>query len=173
MGCDIHGFLEIKKDNKWQVFEAEIFVDDTFLTGRKYAIPFYYRSYGLFGFLANVRNYSCVPCISDLKGLPDDSEYLNIKLEKPEDYGYGYKDIAYTKKESIDKDWNYHSHTYLTLKELLEFDYDQEFVNKRKQDKPTVTIKEFLGESYFKKLELLKTLDNNPENVRLIIWFDN
>lgn len=53
MGCDIHAFVEVYT-NQWD------YVDDLEL----------YRSYGLFGFLADIRNYSCVPPISKCRGLP-------------------------------------------------------------------------------------------------------
>ena len=165
MGCDIHLMTEIKKDNKWELNEELLFIDDY----SKSDSPFDRRSYRIFAFLADVRqrdNFKITP-ISEPKGLPKDSEYLNTPLEKPENYSYyGYDNgTAYTKEGQIECDVDCHSLTYLTLKELLDFDYEQKATE-------TETYREYLMEGYFEELEILKTL-GEPENVRIVFWFDN
>ena len=138
MGCDIHSSVQVFEENQW------IEVMDDWLN---------YRSYGLFGFLANVRNYSQVPVISIPRGLPADFRDLD---------GYGY-----------------HNASWLALRELLNFDYDQKFINRRcggttlpEEDGELTTIRDFLGSSYFNKLEEIK--DFGPsEKVRVVFWFDN
>ena len=59
MGCDIHSFTEKrnKGNNKWEVLEG--------------LNPFDWRSYSVFAFLADVRNYDHCEPISQPKGLPD------------------------------------------------------------------------------------------------------
>ncbi len=192
MGADIHIFAEVKKDNKWKKLTDDIFPDGP---DRKTSHPFDWRSYGMFGFLADVRNYSNIPPLGDKKGLPDDSEYLNSELQSPTGFNYGYVDngTAYTVKESVEKDLDYHSKSYYTLKELVDFDYDKTFEDLR-YTKTTkllgggiisngaevaepghgsiTTFREFLGEGFFEHIEILKTLES-PENVRIIFWFDN
>jgi hypothetical protein len=181
MGADIHLFTEVRKNGKWQ--KADI--DEAFG----------WRSYGLFGFFADVRNYSHVPQLADPKGLPNDSEYLNTPLDEPQRYIYGGYDngTAYTKKGEIECDMNYHSLSWFTLKELMDFDYDQTFedrrtikttvysngsklIDGRAEVEPgqgtKITFREFLGSHYFDQITDLQSL-GQPEDIRIIFWFDN
>lgn len=192
MGADIHSFAEVRKDGKWLRVEEPVFDD---YGDKKTTEPFRWRSYAVFGFLADVRNYShCTP-ISEPKGLPDDSEYLNTPLDEPQNYSYyGYDNgTAYTNKGEIECDANYHSMSWLTLKELLDYDYEQKFWDRRitrtttlpngaiysngaalaeEGEGETITYREHLGEGFFKDIEVLKTL-GSPEDVRIVFWFDN
>lgn len=178
MGTDIHSFAEIRINGKWKRVEDKIFGENPYISTE----PFGWRSYAVFGFLADVRNYShCVP-LAEPKGLPSDSEYLN-KDERGKD--------AFDHLESYYND--YHSHSYFTLKELLDFDYNQTFWDRRitrtihypgggsysngaslaeEGEGEIITYKEHLGEGFFKDIEVLKGL-GNPEDVRIIFWFDN
>ncbi len=165
MGADIHCFAEVKKYGKWEI-NTEI--DE----------PFGNRNYGVFGFLADVRNYCCIPRIAELKGLPNDSEYLNSK---------GRWDK--TRRLEIENDVDYHSCSYLTLKELIDFDYTKTFENLRytetygnvsngaavheKGEGEIVSFEDYLGATFFRDIEILKILDENPENVRVVFYFDN
>lgn len=194
MGADIHIFAEIKKADKWEKLIEEIFPDYFGFTHLASA-PFDRRSYNVFGFLADVRNYSNSPNLGENKGLPDDSEYLNESLERPREYNYGYVNngMAYTRKEAIEKDIDYHSCGYYTLRELVEFDYENTFEDLRYTEtkklpnggsisngaaivepgKGTITtFREFLGEGYFKDIEILKRL-GDLDSVRIVFWFDN
>lgn len=179
MGCDIHPHVEVKVDDKWEISTEEVFSLDSFdrdyYKKEKSSEPFDWRSYSMFGFLAGVRNYDhCIP-ISEPKGLPDDcSEEIK---EAYEDY-------------SSDA----HSCSYLTLRELSEFDYNKEFWNRR-IFKPTynadgstsggngaslaeegegkiITYRENLGEWYFRHLEEMRELGES-DDVRIVFWFDN
>lgn len=192
MGCDIHIFAEIKKEGKWLRNEKKIFPD---WNDKKTDTPFDWRSYGMFGFFADVRNYSGTPVLAEPRGLPNDSEYLNALMDKPTSHNYGYFDngVAETQKQDIECDPNYHSLSYLTLKELIDFNYDTTFEDLRytkttrtpsgcvfsngaaiaeKGKVEIKTIKEFLGEGFFDELDRLKTL-GEPDDVRIIFYFDN
>lgn len=179
MGCDIHSFAEVKRDGKWERVTDNIFSpNDSFGATSE---PFGWRSYGMFGFLADVRNYSKVPCITgELRGLPNDSEYLN---------GPDRHNPEKTIKQINEEDWNWHSKSHIYLKELLEFNYDQQFEDRRytKQTSPNVfdgaaiaepgngqivSYREFLGSDFFEDLDILKIL-GQPEDVRVVFWFDN
>jgi len=93
MGCDIHSYAE-RKD------ESGKYVDLDF------------SPFGTFGFLADVRNYSAVPPISQPRGLPDD-----VSSEVPE----------------RDETWGSdgHSHSWLSVAELVSFDYDSAMEDRR------------------------------------------
>lgn len=191
MGADIHSFAEVRKDGKWLRVEEPVFDD---YGDKKITEPFGWRSYAVFGFFADVKNYShCTP-ISEPKGLPDDSEWLN----SPSKYAYAINPMSgepipenerETNKKDVQEDGNYHSMSWLTLKELLDYDYEQKFWDRRvtKQTSPngwngaalaeegegqTITYREHLGEGFFKDIEVLKTL-GSPEDVRIVFWFDN
>lgn len=106
--------------------------------------PFDWRSYGRFGFLADVRNYSDVDPITEPRGFPADAS-----PEVRADYdGWG-----------VDA----HTPSWLTLEELSAYDYDQEIEDRRhtRQEGPNVfnggatcapgngkrmSLREFLGE---------------------------
>lgn len=196
MGCDIHSIAEVKTAAGWLPIESDGRVASwgTFFSKKTdYLSPFDWRSYAVFGFLAGVKNYSRCEPLSEPKGLPEDSEHLN----SPSPYAYdtnpmnGEK-IPDSEKETIKQDLlegGYHSHSYLTLKELTEFDYDKTFWDRRitKQTAPncwdgaalaeegegqTITYREHLGEGFFKDIEQLKTF-GQPEDVRVVFWFDN
>lgn len=177
MGCDIHSYAEVKKEGKWEVV-GEVFPMDDFeqefhlnyhKEKKTHKIhPFDWRSYGMFGFLADVRNYSYVPVIAEPKyGIPEDaSDFVRNLYEG-------------------DSDW--HTATWLTLKQLFDFNYDQVFWDRRvtkqvatnvwdgaatAEEGEHVTLREFLGPRFFRDLEILKSL-GKPEDVRVIFWFDN
>jgi hypothetical protein len=154
MGCDIHMIGECKLKGIWRA---------VFDPGNG---PFEDRSYRLFGFLANVRNYSGVTPISEPRGLPED--------------------ISDTSSEYFAR-WgcDIHSCSWLMVKELLEFDYEQ-FTEDRRVTRQVgncmdggctckpgegkkMTYREFLGEWYFKHLGQLQ-----EEGVeRIVFGFDN
>ncbi|WP_328439146.1 hypothetical protein [Nocardia puris] len=149
MGCDIHAYLERHNGQRWE------YVADAFDV----------RQYGLFGWLADVRNYSAVPPISPPCGLPGD-----VTRRVRRDY----------------EEWGFDAHTasWHLLEGLLAFDYDATFEDRRVRlgndyghtaepgGGKVVTYREFLGGWYFAELERLKLLaDGAP--ARLVFWFDN
>jgi hypothetical protein len=125
------------------------------------------RSYGIFGFLADVRNYSAVPPIAAPRGFPADASPEVIK-------SYEY--------------WGVDAHTpsWLTIDELAAFDYEAEVEDRRytRQDGPNcfnggatcepgsgkrMPWREFLGDRFMDELKRLR--DAGAE--RLVFWFDN
>lgn len=111
MGCDIHMHVEykyrLKDDNAhWMCgdyFKLNPF-RDKYDNEEKYTLVGFHddRNYDLFSILANVRNYGRNEYIDDPRGLPDD-----VTKEVKE----------YCDKWGIDG----HSHSYFTLKELIDF----------------------------------------------------
>lgn len=191
MGADIHIFTERKENGKWigvpNIEGREDSSWGTFYCKKdKFFAPFNWRSYAVFGFLADVRNYSHSEVICEPKGFPDDSEVLNQPVEQNDVYGNS-SEIVTLKDELEDTD--YHSRGWLTLKELLDFDYDKTFWDRRvmKQtshnvwngaalaeegEGKTITYREHLDVGFFNDLETLKSF-GNPEDVRIIFYFDN
>ena len=172
MGCDLQSFAERKLNGKWLKVEED-------------SEPFNWRSYSMFGFLANVRNYDCCEPISEPKGWPEDSVFLDSMDE--DDFFEFFEDKPMTNKECIER--YAHSWSYLTLKELLDFDYDKTFWNRRDsqtkyyedgtsftvgaglaEEGEIVSYRENLGTEFFKQLEELKQF-GDPEDVRVVFWF--
>lgn len=153
MGCDIHSFAEKRSNGKWEAVED--------------FHPFDWRSYGLYGFLADVRNYSGVPVLAMPRGMPDDA--------------------SATVKEECEQ-WNSdgHTHSWLSVEELLAFNYDAPVEDRRVTVRVSdnhfdggrtvipgqgemTTWREFLGPDFFRDLQRLK--DTGTE--RVVFWFDN
>ena len=157
MGADIHSLVEIRKDGKWEPVNEAIWPpdeDELDLYGNKpYSEPLRVRRYGLFGWLANVRNYSCVEPLAPPRGLP--------------------RDCADTTAKRFDRSYYYHS--WFTLAELLAVDYSREILDWRearsKSDATSRVLRDLLGDEYMQMLDVMKTL-GAPDDVRIIFAFD-
>ena len=152
MGCDIHTYAERKVGDAYELISD--------LT------PFDWRSYGMYGFLADVRNSSDVAPISQPRGLPND-----VSAGTAEAYGDGV-------------DW--HTASWLSVAELADFNYDQPMEDRRVTIQlasnmwsgagtaapgggEMTTYREFLGDAYFVDLDKLILAGIN----RVVFWFDN
>jgi hypothetical protein len=131
-------FAERRRGDRWEKVGAEF--PSEYKEGEKTDEPYEGRNYRLFGFLADVRNGSgfggidtgdAVKPIAMPRGVPDDAS--------PE-----YKEIV----DEWDSDG--HSHSWLTLKELREADWDT-----------TLTLRGIVpGEVY----DYLKDIEENPKS---------
>lgn len=151
MGCDIHTYVEtLSADGTWSLRGQELFT---------------WRQYGVFGWLADVRNYSAVPPLAQPRGLPPDVS----------------GDVAAEWEEWVPDG---HTPSWFTAGELLAFDYDATFEDRRvvrgsdhgataEPGGGTVTTyRDFLGPHWFSDLEYLRAV-NWVEPARLVFWFDN
>jgi hypothetical protein len=130
--------------------------------------PFVWRNYRIFSFLAGVTNYSAIQPISEPRGFPPDVREIDHETLE-------------------DMYWNdHHSHSWLSLDELLSFDYDLPMEDRcvTRQIGPSswshgctcesgegrmTTYREFLGSSFFDELERLKAAGAE----RIVFCFDN
>lgn len=147
MGCDIHTHAERRVDGKWQAVPE--------------VTPFDWRSYGMYGFLAGVRNYSAVPQIAQRRDVP--------------------ADLSGPVREDYERwDCDAHSASWLSLDELLAFNYDQPVEDRRvtingnggctaeRGGGEMTTYREFLGKQFFDDLEKMKAVGAE----RVVFWFD-
>ena len=121
----------------------------------------------LSNFLVDISDDDLCPSISDPKGIPHDvSSFVEWEY----------------KAESLPF-WE----SWTTLGELLAFDYDQFFWDRRIEIKignvqttgfaehpnegSIVTVREYLGSGIMTAIEALKVHSNNSDKVRLISWF--
>lgn len=112
MGCDIHNHIEYKKTinggPKWicgDYYHVNPYCEEgADNRDKKLSLVGFYdnRNYSLFATLANVRNYGDTPYICNPRGLPKD-----VSAEVKEDSDYW--------------DCDGHSHSYFTLRELIEY----------------------------------------------------
>ncbi len=182
MGCDIHTCAQRRdEDGNWVEVRGG-FVHDDWSSG---ATPWDGRHYGLFGWLAGVRNYSGVTPYSEPRGLPDD-------FDAEEHEAYGEKLHRQHLADTGEHDWNLsrsvgdHSFTWFTVDELLAVDYDQLVEDRRvtREIAPglisggvtgepgegqKMTLREFLPDYYFKDLEIMK----KRGAARIIVGFDS
>lgn len=113
MGCDIHFYVEKKIDGKWKL-QGQLVDDD----GHKYVADanFYDgRNYNLFAILADVRNGRGFAGIKTGEGFNPISDPRGV----PEDASEEYKQLV----EQWDCDG--HSHSYHTLRQMLDYDWTQ------------------------------------------------
>lgn len=148
MGCDIHLVAQKRgEDGKWVTVEGDFGGED------HNESPFSWRSYGMFGFLANVRNYSQVVTIAEPRGIPWDFT--------EDDFWIGGIGGVF--------------HSWLTIEELEAFDYDQVIEDRRYGGRTAdgswsgtlahepgegafTPLREFLGEGFFDDLKEAKRL---------------
>ena len=178
MSCDIVSWVEVydPETNKWNAVRNAFPSDDWERShyGRAFvSAPFRNRNYGLFGFLAGVRNYSCCEPLDKPRGLPVDFDSKGGEAIVNEDEGSDPSEFAWD---------NFHSHSWFVLSELLNFDYDKVFWNRRirrdgdgaalAQDGEGVhlTYREFLGLDYFDTLKIMQGL-GTPDHVRVVFCF--
>ena len=115
MGCDIHMITEIRKNGKW---ERVLEIPETLKS----------RNYSVFAFLADVRNSWDINGFKP-KGLPEDISGLTFDKDEDEDEE-DYYNIDFREENS-----DYHSHSWLTLKELQDADKSDFLYTKIKVDK--------------------------------------
>jgi hypothetical protein len=146
MGCDIHAFLEVKIGGVWHTY-ADVDLD---------------RDYGLFAYMANVRNWAgAIEPISLPRGLPEDAAF-------------------FTKFHSDHWGTDGHSHSWLSFDELLRV---AEFAKENNVSlipwwaNPEITRPAFGVYLFGNDITSWKRYpeDYPPalEDVRLVFWFDN
>lgn len=168
MGCDIHMIVQKRDDaGKWIEIDGNFAGDYEAST-----VPFDWRSYGLFAFLAGVRNYAAITPISEPRGLPAD--FVDPDLDPRGWLEDDYRDVGD------------HSRTWLSVQELLDYDYDQVIEDRRCTRRlgsgiisgaetcepgqgDFQKLREYLGDDFFRDLEELKRIGAE----RLVFGFDS
>jgi len=143
MGCDIHAYIEVKADGQWKYYnwrrkhnygEHQSHLDWERMTNDPLHIL---RHYALFAALAGVRNnFNTIP-VSKPRGLPSN-------ITKP--------------VKAISDDWNSdgHTHSWLTLSEMQNYDFKSAGVY----------------DGWTKTLDAMAELVDDPGNLRLVFFFD-
>lgn len=158
MGCDIHCYSEKrnKETGKWELIPEMIKEIDGDYTDYQTDQVLSNRNYMLFSILADVRNYHlpdyCI--ISEPKGLP--------------------KDVSNEVKEMSDYwDVDGHSHSWHTLKDLL--NHSAKFKNERRllEIFPEDLTEEWYLAQINECIQQANELNIEPENYRIVFWFDN
>lgn len=176
MGKHINTYVEIfdPLSNSWKERFDVAFTESKYVAFEQVGSfdsvsPFKWRNYCMFGFLSDYCNYHDIPALTSLRGLPTDIDPLILLMF----------DLNHDEREA----------SWVLLSELLNFDYDQTFEDRREitgRDEFSIiygekkvptgqgvkkTVREALGQRFFNNLEQLKKL-GDPDKVRIIIWFD-
>ncbi len=160
MGSYIHAYVERRTNGRWFPAGLPGLVDPD---NKHPAQVFNTQNYTMFGWLADVRNYAKVPPIAQRRGLPDDVS----------------DEVA-----GLAENMNFYGHSWLSLRELLEFDYEATFEDRRApgghpeyrdtfppgmgEVKP---YREIFPTRYWEELEAMKQL-GDVEDTRIVFWFD-
>lgn len=155
MGCDIHMCVEVKRNinsvERWisaDHFSLNPYFDPHNPFESQYELVglFTVRNYEAFGCLAGVRSYDDSPRIDNPRGVPVDAAVTTLG------------DIARWDDDG-------HSHSYVTLREVVEF-------NMRDQQVDALT-----GLEVAMRRRLTETMwrDNieSHDKIRIVFWFDN
>ena len=168
MGTSITTQLQIQTADGWEdTYDAFFSHYD-----EETCSPFSEQNYGLFAFLADVRNYACIPVLSQPRGFPP---------AKTRTYNEGLGSLWEFNRRT---DWPEHEGnscaTWFLVSELLAYDYDTVFENRRNsdsRDEPVpvgcgdlTTVREYIGPKFFEDLEVMRQL-GDPEKTRVIISF--
>ena len=139
MGTDIHMACEVRRNGKWELVTDRMFRNCWYRPDSEYSwakeeytnIPYSNRCYNLFAILADVRNgYGFAGCktgdtfnpISMPKGYPEDMcDELKRDIDRYADYN-SLAGISAVRAGILSDE---HSASWLTLKELLDYDWDQ------------------------------------------------
>ncbi|PHM72232.1 hypothetical protein [Xenorhabdus sp. KJ12.1] len=179
MGTYISTCVEIKKNDGWTLNTDNIFLSNE--DNKQYVDnPFDWQSYSMYGFFVGIRNSSECVALSEPRGFPEDTsnEAMDIfaPLEVPDWYNYGHGSNYEPEKMSVIErlESTYresYCYSWLSVAELLSFDYDQEFIDKCENPPKAKTYRRFLGNLYFEHLSILKSL-GDPSKVRILFCFD-
>lgn len=171
MGTDIHMACEIYKNGKWNLVTENVFPNVWYDPTSKFDwareqytnVPFTMRSYDTFAILADVRNgHGFAGCItgdrfnpiSEPKGYPED---MSDELKSDDTYLLSYEHSAsyFTLKELMDYDWEQTSRTFGVLSE-------EEYKNSiMKGKKPTTWCGDICGKNVIKVSEtIMKAIIN-------------
>ena len=188
MGCDIHGWVEVKLLDTWYpVIDISLFV---------------HRNYDMFGCLFGVRNYCKFKPIAANRGIPDDvSELVKKEIRSWDIDGHSHTWITYREIKNINWDEegdeiDERVHQYKRLKDgslkyigkcLWSSRLDDPEIQKQLREKGECEVdgiiyryekvkrKDALSRDWeflFKCMEYLAEC-YGEENVRLVVWFDN
>tara|TARA_B100000749_G_C18443540_1_gene473238 strand:+ start:1241 stop:1744 length:504 start_codon:yes stop_codon:yes gene_type:complete len=167
VGTSITTQAQVRNENgRWEDVNEDIFT----AYGMPVSSPFTQQNYDLFSLLAGVRNYAIAPVIKSPVGLPPE----------PESSCQGEWGFSYSEPCSIHE--GNHSKTWYLLSELLKFDYEKIFENRRSEfcssdtvpegEGRMMSLRQFVGSVYFDDLAVLSTLADS-DDVRVIMSFES
>ncbi|HFE3442980.1 TPA: hypothetical protein ACF3I9_004447 [Klebsiella aerogenes] len=156
MGINIHTWLEVRSEGQWRLNTQAVFPDYEFpdedIDPELVSHPFEWRSYRMYAFLSGTRNdYKLTP-IALPRGVPRDASVETLNgLELLEDEGV-------------------FSASWLLATELVNFDYEQSFVDHTTNPQVSRTYREFLPDEYYEHLSLLTKL-GDPADIRIVFAY--
>lgn len=149
MGTYLYAYCEKRVNGEWQACTVQ-----NRASKMRYSFQIWdFQNYTVFGWLANVRNDAQIPPLSEKRGFPE-----------------GVSKEIQTIYDNLE--WGPYP-SWVSLKELTEFDYEQEFENHRDNKvKNVMKIKDIFGQVWWTDLFAMMKEVYNPEDIRIVFWFD-
>lgn len=177
MGATVQTVVEQFDGESWHLSESLIFpVPNAEQDHRGYSetdCPFEDQNYAVFAFIGGYRNYFDLTPIAEDRCLPEDHQSV-------ETVGFGGHTVMESRYAGIFPDDI--DYAWVTAAELLNFDYEQSFEDRRDYDGMgymvekgkgrQTTYRELLGENFFNDLEVLRSLEN-PDHTRIVFAFSS
>ena len=134
MGCDIHLYVERRENGKWTLVREQVpneefgecydphgtqLISQYSPSGKHVNVFYNHRNYNFFAILANVRNRRGCAEMSTRQGFKP----ISMPRGLPQDISPEIKQLS---------DWwgiDGHSHSWLTVQELIEYDWEQTVVS--------------------------------------------
>jgi hypothetical protein len=152
MGCDIHVYIEKKKNGKWIPAQGFMQTDEDSLPDVPHHDKFSQRKYCLFGYIAGVR----CPGLQHFKtnGFPMDAS-RPVKMQY--------------KRMGVDA----HTPSYLTLFELQTVDWHTDKIDCGYGQGPVILREAF--QAFYDLVFWLQSYDYTcrTDEIRIVFWFDN
>lgn len=164
MGTDITYTYEIRQHGVWEAVELlppldidHVELEDAEWTAYTSHPACIDRNYRLFSVLAGVRNSFGIQSIASPRGLPVDASAESQKMT-----------INYTRNPN----WDFPNLTWVSLRELLDYDWDQWITDSRHEHEPPRLLREEVEPFTSKTLPYLQSLVSDPDDLRIICDFD-
>lgn len=156
MGADIHIFAERRNGDQWELVPPKQFI-----------FPFD-RNYIVFSIFAGVRRREKNPFeqVAPRRGLPEDLSQGGLEIIQDT---MDRLDVE-TFEEFCSDDLLHHSHSWFTVKELMDYPWDslRKYANRQNPASSFREIQSYVMETMIPPL----IEDSRPEDVRLVFWFD-
>lgn len=177
MGTMTWSVVEVFNGEEWQVSDEYIF-PGKYESSDKQSTPFSFQDSAIASFIAGVRNDYEIQPMAKGRGLPDGHECIPV-IE-----GFAGMEVMHSRYpyEIVDTEMWYGAKTWVLLSELVEFDYDATFEDRRNDGPGPETVdvgqgtirtyREHLGPFYFEVLDVLQTM-GAPEQVRIVFAFSS
>lgn len=177
MSATIQAIIEVfdEKASSWSEYDGDCRHYDC--NGLHNSEPFQYMGSSLTAFIGGVRNFAHIPENFEVRGLPEPGSNGVDEIPNTSPFSF-WGGVDSTHYPEINSEY---LKTWLTLKELVDFDYDKTFEDRTSKsgdlgfrnsevegEGVITTYRDFLGSQFIKDIEIISKYADKPEHVRII-----